>query len=138
MLQYKANLDILNYRYTDLERQLLRAFIRRWNDTKKWVQSLIDDNDPWLPQEWLEDGWSPERITLQDQESMIQGGRIRIYEPMTWAFTNLLDDGLIEFRDTFRSKVLSEQESRLNSKQVELTEKGCEFILHWMAAQPLD
>lgn len=57
---------------------------------------------------------------------------------MAWAFTNLLDDGLIKVRDVSDRKVLAEQESRMVSEQVELTEKGCEFVLHWMAAQPLD
>ncbi len=141
MLQYKANLDILNYRYTDLERQLLRAFIRRWQDAKKRAQIPHHDIDIWplrKAQQRRGADWNPEQISIQDMAEAVQSGKIRIYAPMTWAFTNLLDDGLIELREASGRSVLAEQELRMNSKQVELTEKGCEFVLHWMAAQPLE
>lgn len=128
MFQYKANLDILNYRYTDLERQLLRAFIRRWQNARQALGQ---------PQQ-AAGATRPQQIELSDMAQLAGVGRIRIYEPMTWAFTNLLDDGLIEFRDVSHFRTLLDQESTMVSRPVELTAKGCDFVVHWAAAQPLE
>lgn len=117
MLQYKANLEILNHRYTDLERQLIKEFVRRWQRVRRYHPTA----------------------ELSDLTRLLQTGRTRIYEPMSWAFSNLLDDGLIEFRtDHLQRAVLKEQEERLVAIPVELTAKGCEFVKHYVAAQPLD
>ncbi|MFF5568096.1 HNH endonuclease [Streptomyces sp. NPDC012623] len=114
MLQYKANLEILNHRYTDIERQLLKAFLRKL----EWFQRI-------LPQ-----------VPLRDFDNWLGGGRIRLYADMEWVVSNLLDDGIIEFRVENRRE-LQQQEQMRNSKVVKLTDKGMDFLVHWAAAQPL-
>lgn len=114
MLQYKANLEILNHRYTDIERQLLKALLRR-------VQ-------------WFRETYPT--LRAQEINNWAQAGRIRLYADMQWVVSNLLDDGLIEFR-VERHRLLQQQEQTRNAKVVELTDKGLEFLDHWVAAQPL-
>ncbi|MFJ4585324.1 HNH endonuclease [Streptomyces echinatus] len=114
MLQYKANLEILNHRYTDIERQLLKALLRR-------VQ-------------WFREKYP--MLRAQEINNWPQAGRIRLYADMQWVVSNLLDDGLIEFR-VERHRLLQQQEQTRNAKVVELTDKGLEFLDHWAAAQPL-
>jgi hypothetical protein len=114
MRQYKANLAILNNRYTDIERQLLRAFVRKLDVAKGFVPS----------------------VTAAGLADLVGIGRVRIYSEMDWMLVNLVDDGLITFRD-HEHRVLQEQERALNAKVVELTAKGAEFLEHWMSAEPL-
>ncbi|MGW8876386.1 HNH endonuclease [Streptomyces mirabilis] len=114
MLQYKANLEVLNHRYTDLERQLLKAFVRRWQKMREYVPSF----------------------TLADVATYTGMGSVRIYADMWWAVTNLLDDGVIELREEKRKELQIQEEIR-NAKVVILTEKGIEFLTHWISAEPL-
>lgn len=114
MLQYKANLEILNHRYTDLERQLLKAFVRKWQEIRNYLPSFC----------------------LEDVARARGAGAVRIYADMWWALTNLLDDGIIEFREDKRPELGLQEEVR-NAKVVILTDKGVEFLTHWIKAQPL-
>nr|MDT0524127.1 hypothetical protein [Streptomyces sp. DSM 41633] len=114
MRHYKANLAILNNRYTETERQLLRAFVRKLEMAK-----LVEPS-----------------ITASGLADFAGIGRVRIYSEMDWMLVNLVDDGLIAFRDHERRE-LEAQERALNSKVVELTAKGAEFLGHWMTAEPL-
>ncbi|MGW0465418.1 HNH endonuclease [Streptomyces sp. NPDC003027] len=76
MLQYKANLDVLNHRYTDLERQLLRMFVRR---------RQIREGNQKVPHKWPEyNGWSRDGLWP-----------VEIDKSMWWAVSNILEDGLI-------------------------------------------
>ncbi|MGV0813711.1 HNH endonuclease signature motif containing protein [Mycolicibacterium boenickei] len=114
MRQYKANLAILNNRYTETERQLLRAFVRKLEKVK-----LVEPS-----------------VTASGLADFVGIGRVRIYSEMDWMLVNLVDDGLIAFREHER-RVLKQQEQALNAKVVELTAKGAEFLEHWIAAEPL-
>lgn len=114
MRQYKASLAILNNRYTDIERQLLRAFVRKLDKAK-----LIEPS-----------------VTAAGLAGITQIGKVRIYSEMDWMLVNLVDDGLIAFREN-RRRDLEAQEQTLNAKVVELTAKGAKFLEQWMAAEPL-
>lgn len=114
MRRYKANLAILNNRYTDIERQLLRAFVRKL-DTAKLIEPSV---------------------TAAGLAGIPQIGRVRIHSEMDWMLVNLVDDGLVTFREHHR-RALEVQEQALNAKVVELTAKGAEFLEHWIAAVPL-
>ncbi|MEV0673627.1 HNH endonuclease signature motif containing protein [Mycobacterium sp. NPDC050441] len=114
MRQYKANLAILNNRYTETERQLLRAFVRKLDMAKRFVPS----------------------VTAAGLADITQIGKVRIYSEMDWMLVNLVDDGLITFRD-HEHRALQEQDRSLNAKAVDLTPKGAEFLEHWMSAEPL-
>lgn len=114
MRRYKANLAILNNRYTETERQLLRAFVRKLEMARRLEPS----------------------VTAAGLADMAQIGQVRIYSEMDWMLVNLVDDRLITFRDHGR-RDLEAQERALNSKVVELTAKGAEFLEHWMTAEPL-
>ncbi|MGW7416133.1 HNH endonuclease [Streptomyces sp. NPDC054863] len=116
MLQYKANLEVLNHRYTDTERQLLKAFIRR--------QQMVDARQ------------RESQLPALHADQHPQSGTIRIYSEMAWTVSNLLDDGMIEFQDTPHTWQ-SLQEGILNSKIVRLTGKGQELVAHWMDAEPI-
>ncbi|MFN6546046.1 HNH endonuclease [Mycolicibacterium nivoides] len=114
MHQYKANLAILNNRYSETERQLLRAFVKKLEMARRLEPS----------------------VTAAGLADFAGIGRVRIYSEMDWMLVNLVDDGLITFRD-YEHRALHEQERALNSKVVELTAKGAEFLEHWMTAEPL-
>ncbi|MEV4322210.1 HNH endonuclease signature motif containing protein [Microbispora rosea] len=114
MIQYKANLEILNHRYTDIERQLLKAFLRKLEQMRNRFPNA----------------------SLSDMRSALQIGHIRIYAEMWWTVSNLLDDGLIEFRAEDLT-ILKQQEKLLNARVVLLTQKGQEFLTRWAAADPL-
>jgi hypothetical protein len=114
MLQYKINLEILNHRYTDIEHQLLNAMVRKWQEMRSYFPALC-----------------------LSQVGHVPGlGHIRLYADMWWTVSNLLDDGLIEFRVEDR-EVMRLQEEQRNAKGVLLTEKGREFLAHWVTAEPL-
>lgn len=114
MRQYKANLAILNNRYTDIERQLLRAFVRKLDTAKRLVPS----------------------VSATGLAGISQIGKVRIHSEMDWMLVNLVDDGLITFRD-HDHRALREQERAMNTKVVELTDKGAQFLQQWIAAEPL-
>lgn len=118
MRQYKANLDVLNHRYTDTERQLLKAFVQRLQLMNEKLAgqgfTALHPEDP----------------------SLVGFGNLRIYAEMWWTVSNLLDDGLIEFHEE-KLKVLQEQELQRNAKIVLLTQKGREFLDAWVTAAPL-
>lgn len=114
MLQYKANLEVLNHRYTDIERQLLKAFVRSWQRARQFYPGMC----------------------IGDIGKIAGAGTLRVYADMWWTVTNLLDDGIIEFREE-ENMTLRLQEQERNARVVLLTEKGREFLAHWIAAQPI-
>ncbi|MGW3322504.1 HNH endonuclease [Streptomyces virginiae] len=75
MLQYKANLDVLNHRYTDMERQLLRLFVRH-----REIRNGAEIPDKWPRYKgYTRDGLGP----------------VWIDRGMWWTVSNILEDGLI-------------------------------------------
>lgn len=123
MLQYKENLDILNHRYTDLERQLLRVFVRR-RQIRRGLHSI--------PKEWPH----PDSITPDGL------GRITIYAGMWWALANLLEDGMITFWGGPPSRFVQEPRRRVVPQKgeywpVSLTRKGSQFVRRVAAGEPI-
>lgn len=118
MLQYKSNLAILRHRYTDIERQLLKAFVRKLQEMDEQFKGR-----GFPPYDWKEPG-------------LVGFGNLRIHDEMWWTVSNLLDDGLIEFREETMA-VLAEQERQRHAKVILLTEKGREFLTHWIKAEPI-
>lgn len=108
MLQYKANLEILNHRYTDVERQLLKAFLRRWHRARRIFPS----------------------VCLTETGRIAGIGQIRIHPEMTWLISNLIDDELIELQEPDR-EILLRQEAFLSARVVRLTQKGLAFVAQW-------
>ena len=120
MLQYKQNLEVLNGRYTDVERQLLRVYARIWAELEnahhaETGESLIDVMSSALG----------ERHTLGF-------GDIEIYEGMRWLLCNLLDDGVVVISVSPHSV---DQEPSLRS--VSLTSKGLRMIRRIVEAEPI-
>ncbi|MEU2179718.1 HNH endonuclease signature motif containing protein [Streptomyces thermolilacinus] len=114
VLQYKANLEVLNHRYTDIERQLLKAFVKNWQRVRSYYPSAC----------------------IGDVGRFAGFGALRVYADMWWTLANLLDDGIIEFRQEDHVEMRL-QEERRNARVVLLTEKGRKFLAHWIAAQPI-
>jgi hypothetical protein len=115
MVQYKANLSLLSNRYTEIERQLLRAFARKLALARQYHPGLM-----------------PKQL-----RHTYQIGQVRIYSEMDWLLTNLFDDVIVEFR-VEEIGALQRQEQGLNSNVVLLTDKGADFLSRWIDAQPLD
>ncbi|KOV91041.1 hypothetical protein ADL04_35325 [Streptomyces sp. NRRL B-3648] len=118
MLQYKANLEVLNGRYTDVERQILKVYAKRWaeldeerGDGKSFITQFRD---------LLKSGG-------------IGFGDIAIHEGMWWMLSNLLDDGILAL-DYSHAEM---KEGRLSRSAVSLTAKGFEMIERMVRAEPL-
>lgn len=103
MLQYKANLAVLSSRYTQIEQQLLKAFVRRMQEMNKGFKRR---------------GFPPYSLS---EPGLIGFDNLRLDQEMWWLVSNLLDDGLVEFRKA----------------DLMLTEKGREFIQNWIFGEPI-
>ena len=114
MLQYKANLDVVNHRYTDMERQLLRTFLKK--------RQMLLGEPPLQHMFTPQDGVHP---------SMLQLGGIQIHQSMWWMISNLLDDGLV------RTDTVWPGLEENGTVALALTKKGTEFLARWAEAQPL-
>ncbi|MET8098826.1 HNH endonuclease [Streptomyces sp. NPDC005236] len=114
MMHYKDNLEVINSRYTDHERQLLKEFIRRDQGRKELAAG--DRNFFQLREYW-------ERAGL---------GHIRVHDHMRWMLSNLVEDGIIEFHADKRQ--LTEG---IDAVPVVLTDKGNLFLSRWSDAKPV-
>ncbi|MCX4672404.1 HNH endonuclease [Streptomyces sp. NBC_01381] len=113
MVQYKANLGLLNSRYTDTERQLLRTFLKKH-------QILESRSGRHMFTQY--EGLSP---------YVLQFGGIQIHQTMWWMISNLLDDGLVETSTLYPGMDI------WGTVALSLTEEGKKFIQRWAEAQPL-
>lgn len=117
MRQYKANLEILNQRYTETERQLLKTFLRKW----QMLTEVREGND--RQHEFISyAGISPQ---------FTQFGGIQIHQAMWWMIANLLEDGLIETTE------LWPRQRRSETVALALTKDGTAFLKRWANAEPL-
>ncbi|WP_405659729.1 HNH endonuclease [Streptomyces sp. RK9] len=122
MLQYKENLEIMNGRYTDIEQQLLRTFVRQHLRLK---QAVADGNVEGV---FRNPGWS-NGLAMP-----------RMNMDMWWTVGNLLDDGIIELlvpAPDGGGLDLMELDEKLNSKIVLLTEKGRGIVERWAEGDPI-
>lgn len=114
MLQYKRNLSLLNGRYTDIERQLLRAF------SKVGLFPVV-----------LEETWAD----MSDQ--IAYPGEPLIPEGMEWTISNLIADEMVVVR-----QAAERREWTVNKKQglnkVTLTDAGRELVKRWMENEPIE
>lgn len=120
MLQYKNNLEVLNGRYTDVERQLLKVYAKEWAvlesvDRAETGESLIEMMSSAL-----------------DGDSAIGFGGIEIYEGMQWLLSNLLDDDVVAI-STYPKQSDQEPSRRI----VSLTSKGLKMIHRIVTAEPI-
>ncbi|XXZ49910.1 HNH endonuclease signature motif containing protein [Streptomyces cavourensis] len=118
MLQYKQNLAVLNSRYTDTERQLMQALL-------KMLREMNED--------FKQRGWPPYQLS---EPGLVGDSSLRISADMWWVVSNLLEDGLIELHQE-RKKELTEGEWLRGAQMILITEKGREFLEHWVNAEPL-
>ncbi|MEU3222612.1 HNH endonuclease signature motif containing protein [Streptomyces sp. NPDC006976] len=116
--QYKVNLGILNQRYTDTERQLMMALLEMLRKMNKDFQRR---------------GWPPYRLC---EPGLVGDSSLRISADMWWVVSNLLEDGLIELRQEGKEE-LTEGEWLRGAQMILITEKGREFLEHWVNADPL-
>ncbi|MFG2407224.1 HNH endonuclease [Streptomyces brevispora] len=114
MLQYKANLDILNSRYTDFERQLLRLFVRR--------QQIRDGEKP-IPENW------PLRRGIGKNNFLEP---VTIYNGMWWALSNLLEDGAIVLQGQPHCSRVSRE-----WRTVALTPRGTRLVQRVADGEPI-
>ncbi|MFH9190727.1 HNH endonuclease [Streptomyces globisporus] len=114
MLQYKENLEVLNSRYTDTERQFLKVCVQNWETFRS--KHLNSD------------------VTLDKfrEGRVISLGNMRLHTDMWWLLSNLLDDGII----TLGNELPGLFENGLVT-QVSLTDKGCSLIGRVVDAEPI-
>ncbi|MFJ8197315.1 hypothetical protein [Streptomyces sp. NPDC096152] len=122
MLQYKQNLEVLNGRYTDVERQILKIYARVLGDIAKGVS----DGAPSVI--------SMLQATLKGN-STFGLADIAIHRGMVWLVTNLVDDGIVEVL----KQVPDWGESPVDKPDgvVVLTPKGLGLIERMIAAEPI-
>ncbi|WP_416962978.1 HNH endonuclease [Streptomyces sp. Agncl-13] len=119
MLQYKQNLEVLNGRYTDVERQILKLYAREF--------SSIGRN-------------SPVALSMLNELFGAPGvGRTFAFEDMAihygmmWLVSNLIDDGIVEV-------LVKEWEANDVAPRdgiIQLTPKGFNMIMRMVAAEPI-
>ncbi|MFE1731669.1 HNH endonuclease [Streptomyces bacillaris] len=117
MLQYKENLEIVNNRYTETERQLLKVFLRKWQ-----LLDAVRDGESRQHAFTSMTGVSP-RFT--------QLGGIQIHQAMWWTISNLLEDGLVETSELWPAL------EETNTVVISLTEQGTRFLRRWAEAEPI-
>ncbi|MEU3917116.1 HNH endonuclease signature motif containing protein [Streptomyces sp. NPDC029004] len=109
MREYKTNLETLNSRYTDIERQLLKSFRREWGEFSD--------------------------IRFPIPEESVSFGEHLIHKGMNWMLANLLEDGLIELDAGAAERERNPDPEFLT---IYLTRKGCEQMKRFYAGEPLD
>ncbi|MET7633422.1 HNH endonuclease signature motif containing protein [Streptomyces sp. NPDC001773] len=114
MLQYKQNLEILNSRYTDAERQFLKVSAQNWESFRR------NHLQPGITLDEFRDG------------RVVSLGNMRIHSDMWWLLSNLLDDGIVVLGDELPT--LFEQGGVTS---VSLTDKGCSLVGRIVDAEPL-
>ncbi|MGW8767680.1 HNH endonuclease [Streptomyces sp. NPDC055815] len=133
MLQYKANLEVMNHRYTDVERQLLKTFI----DGPPGVPSLKQIAEERAKMERDRDagrGHISESVLHMMEEAAAQP--IRIPASLRWMISNLIDDFLVE-TEAAENTWGALEAGDLHTIVVRLTDKGVQFIERWASAQPI-
>ncbi|MEW1774676.1 HNH endonuclease signature motif containing protein [Streptomyces sp. NPDC086777] len=114
MLQYKANLEILNSRYSDTERQFLKVCAQNWEEFRR---------------KHLHPG-----VTLDEfrEGRVVSLGSMRIHTDMWWLLSNLLDDGIVTLGDDLPGLF-----EKGGVTSVSLTDKGCSLIGRVVDAEPI-
>lgn len=135
VLQYKQNLAVLNGRYTDVERQLLKEFLRHLADVAE-----MKATDSFPPTGG--DGEISSEILAFIYESAALSRMVRIHSAMAWMISNLVDDGIVELKpieETLDSNETWEVMATgdLRTSYVSLTPRGREFIEKWRDAEPI-
>ncbi|BDM74943.1 hypothetical protein HEK616_84300 (plasmid) [Streptomyces nigrescens] len=107
MLQYKSNLGLLNSRYTETERQLLRALA---------MQRLVMD----------ERGQHRPDAPGAPIPNLLSYGAVYLPFGTLWTVGNLVHDGLISVSDL-----------HTDTLTLHLTQQGSELVSRWLDAEPL-
>ncbi|MFF0752006.1 HNH endonuclease [Streptomyces sp. NPDC004267] len=119
MLQYKENLGILNSRYTDVERQVLKVYAKMWAPTER----AHSDNGSLL---------EIFREAMGENGSTFGFGDISVSNGMWWLLSNLIDDEIVVITPYY-----PEVEGAPAGGVVALTGKGLALIRRIVAAEPL-
>ncbi|MFI2286443.1 HNH endonuclease [Streptomyces niveus] len=123
ILQYKQNLEVLNGRYTDVERQVLKVYARILGDNARGV---VSDGAPSVI--------STMRANLSAKSTFALGD-IAIHRGMVWLLMNLIDDGIVEVLKEIPD--WGELPAEKTDGVVALTVKGMELIEKMIAAEPI-
>ncbi|GHG05787.1 hypothetical protein GCM10017667_40910 [Streptomyces filamentosus] len=119
MLQYKQNLAVLNGRYTEVERQVLKVYAKMWvpmEEAHSEKGSLLDLF----------------REAMGENHHTFGFGDISVSDGMWWLLSNLIDDEIVTITPYY-----SGVEGAPPGGVVALTGKGLELIRRMVAAEPL-
>ncbi|MDH2387631.1 HNH endonuclease [Streptomyces sp. HNM0663] len=120
MLQYKQNLEVLNGRYTDVERQLLKVYAKLWAEIDEQHGRAHPGSSSLVS-----------RLRQSLRGGGIALGQITVHNGMSWILSNLVDDGLVEVLPA-----TGDPRNR-ESSGVHLTPKGFALIERLIAAEPI-
>lgn len=123
MLQYKQNLEVLNSRYTDTERQLLKVYAK----ILRPAEISANERGESIISSFLE---VPDTWTYGDQGVAVPAG-------MEWLLSNLLDDGIVDLIPQIAYRSALEFEYDRSRYTVSLTRKGVEMVSRLVAAEPI-
>ncbi|MEU5130029.1 HNH endonuclease [Streptomyces mobaraensis] len=116
VIQYKENLSVLNGRYTDVERQLLKVYAKKWAAVEREAKA---------------GGKSVLRSLVETLKGSVGFGEIAVRDGMQWMLSNLVDDGVILVADLVPPGVDP------TLRPVGLTPKGLRLIDRMVRAEPL-
>ncbi|MER7145983.1 HNH endonuclease [Streptomyces xanthochromogenes] len=123
MYQYKANLEVLNSRYTDTELQVLKVYAKSWGEiTKDWP----------TPDE------PPSLTFFTHKGGAFAFGGISIHASMWWLLSNLVDDGVVEIERSESAEYRAHKhQENPDTRTIYLTNKGCRLVERIVAGEPL-
>lgn len=117
MLQYKQNLEVLNGRYTGVERQMLKFYAKSLG----WIDSSI-----------------PGHLSIMATLRTLGAGStfgfcdVSIPEGMHWMISNLVEDGIVV---AIKSPHPEDRDQGL--RVVQLTQKGIEMVERMISPEPI-
>ncbi|MFJ6013018.1 hypothetical protein [Streptomyces sp. NPDC092952] len=117
MFQYKENLEVLNGRYTDVERQVLKVYAKEWAA----IESAGPESESVLS-----------ALIKNVRGGSVGLGQISIHESMWWLLSNLLDDGIVAISPSYPGVVDAPP-----AGVVQLTIKGLKMIERMIDARPI-
>ncbi|MGW8846842.1 HNH endonuclease [Streptomyces xiamenensis] len=125
MLQYKSNLEVLNGRYTDTERQVLKIAAKTWNSSKS------GHTEKYPVPKYMQ------RVFGEMGASQFE--RTSVPEGMWWILSNLLDDEIIVI--TPYCMTTGECSGKCgptsDGGHLMLTDKGMRLVGRMVSAEPL-
>lgn len=132
ILQYKVNLGVLNSRYTQVERQLLKVVV---SHCEALYEARPREGQP------LEDFI---RVLGDQKGAIVAFSHLSINGDMWWLLSNLIEDGMVKVKLPFeRPESASFEASHISlakestAQPIFLTAQGIDLVARMVAAQPI-